>query len=264
MSILNTVSAAAGIANFGGSALSLLGMGKALFKDKSLAKGLDGFIFDIALTETITQSAQITEHYAEDNSAIQDHIAINPLSITLTGKIGENVFRKNKYLEFIKAMNDRLTPLGVLKPSQSLLASQAISAAYLAVSAFDSVEKNFNNLKDTITGSVSLNKQQTAYGKLEEKFLLRKIITVETPWRTFENMVIESLEANQDETTTMETTFTLTMKQMRFVGVQSKQGFLVSSRYGSQKGAVENKGNQTGIPQTAEKSASIMQKTAGP
>lgn len=246
MSILNTVSAGAGAIAVGGSILSLIPMGKALFmpKSDSLAKGIAGFVFDINLTESVTHSAQITDHYSEDNTYLQDHIAISPMVINLTGKIGELVWRKLPITEFLYAMVNRLSPLSVFTPSQSFQAQQAIYAYELANFALESLERSFNNLKDVFAGNETKTKQQDAYATLEGLFNNRSLITIETPWRTFEDMVIESFSVSQDETTTTETTFYVTCKQMRFVGVQTFPGSLITSRYDDSE--FENKGLQRG------------------
>lgn len=245
MSILNTISKVANNVSLGSSALSLIGMGMSLFKT-SLKKGIDGFVFDINMTEEINNSAQITDHYSEDNTYLNDHIAISPMVITITGKMGELVFTKSEGLEFLKAMVNRLTPLGVLTPSQSTKATQYLAKAEVMRSAYDSLDKSIGNLADTLAGRTTKTKQSEAYSKLQEIFLTKKLITVETPWNTFSNMVIESFTANQDDTTTMETTFTVVCKQLRFIGVQSISSDLIKNRYDAATSSVKNTGIQTG------------------
>ena len=55
-------------------------------KDKNSQRG---FLFNILGEEVVTLTADATDHYVEDNSAIQDHIALKPITITLHGYIGE-------------------------------------------------------------------------------------------------------------------------------------------------------------------------------
>ena len=246
MSILNTVSAGASAIAVGGSILSLIPMGKALFMPKAdaLPKGIAGFVFDINLTESVTHSAQITDHYSEDNTYLQDHIAISPMIISLTGKVGELVWTKLPFTELLYAMVDRLTPLGVFKPSQSIQAQQAIYAYELANFALESARRSLNSLKDVFEGNETKTKQQNAYNIIEGFFNNRALMTIETPWRTFEDMVIESFNVSQDETTADETTFMITCKQMRFVGIETSPGSLITTRYDNSQ--IETKGLQKG------------------
>lgn len=51
------------------------------------------YYFDIINDESIELINQITDNYVENNTAIQDHIAQNPLIITVSGLSGEKVFK---------------------------------------------------------------------------------------------------------------------------------------------------------------------------
>lgn len=260
MSILNTISGVSSAINVGGSALSLVGMGSALIKGTSLKRGIDGFLFDIPLTENATYAANITDHYTEDNTAIQDHIALDPVRITLTGKVAELVYTKTQQLTFLSAVIDRLAPLGVMSPQQQLQAQKAISTANQALSAIDTLKKTFNNLSDVFANEPSKNAQQTAFAKIENMFLGRALISVETPWKTYTNMAIESFSADQDAESVMESTFTISFKQMRFIGTTVNLGSLVG-RIAAQKSQTVNKGLQSGTPKSG--AASIWDAATG-
>jgi len=259
MSILNTIATVSNNISLGSSALSLIGMGTALFK-KPIVKGIDGFLFDIKSTETINNTAQITNHFSEDNTYLHDHIAINPMTITLSGTIGELVFTKEAGLEFLKAMVNRLTPLGVLSPSQSAMATLALSRAETARSAYNSLSASLTGLADVVAGRETKTKQSAAYSTLEEIFKKRSKISVETPWQNFPDMVIESFSAEQSEDNTMETNFSVTLKQMRFVGVDMLSSIDVKNRYDAAISSISNKGIQAG---ESSDSGTTIAKTAG-
>lgn len=249
MSILNTISGVSSAINVGGSALSLVGMGSALIKGTSLKRGIDGFLFDIPLTENATYTANITDHYTEDNTAIQDHIALDPVRITLTGKVAELVYTKTQQLTFLSAVIDRLAPLGVMSPQQQLQAQKAISTANQTLSAIDTLKKTFNNLSDVFSNEPSKNAQQTAFAKIEQMFLGRALISVETPWKTYTNMAIESFSADQDSESVMESTFTISFKQVRYIGTTVNLGSLIG-RIAAQKAPENNQGIQNGENKT--------------
>lgn len=253
MSILNSIAGAASAINIGGSALSLIGMGRSLIQNKDLKKGIEGFLFDIPLTENITMSSNITNHYIEDNTTLQDHIALNPISITLTGKIGELVYKKEQALTFLSAIADRLAPLGILSPTQSLRAQKAIAGANQALSAIASAKKTFNSLSDVFNDQPSLNRQQDAFRKFEGFFEGRARLSIETPWRTYQDMVIEQFAADQDIESNDESTFTITFKQVKFVETKTNVGTLMG-RIQDQASSILNKGVQTG----AKKDSSFL------
>jgi hypothetical protein len=262
MSILNTISGVSNKISVGGSALSLLGMGTALITGKDLKRGIEGFLFDVPLTENVTFAAQITDHFAEDNSTIQDHIALEPVRITLTGKVGELVFTRAAGITFLKAMVDRLAPLGILSPTQGLQATKAIASAYEVKSAIEAVNKTFDNLSAIFKGNPSLNKQQTAFTQFENMFKGRSLISVETPWKTYTNMAIESWSADQDADSLMETTFTLSFKEMRFVGTTTNAGKLVG-RIAEKLNPTSNQGTQGGVKKDQSFFATIIDGSTG-
>ncbi|NCX94762.1 MAG: hypothetical protein EBX40_08810, partial [Gammaproteobacteria bacterium] len=101
-------------------------------------------------------------------------------------------------------------------------------------------------LKDVITGAKpKLNKQQTAYDYFETLFYGRAQLTVQTPWKTYENMIIDSWQADQSAETTTETTFTVRFKQLRIVQTTTNTGQLIG-RIKAQKAPVINQGKQAG------------------
>lgn len=64
---------------------------KAIVRPDNPPAGVAGFLFDIVGDETVMLTSEITDHYVEDNTAIQDHVALAPEQITLKGTVGELV-----------------------------------------------------------------------------------------------------------------------------------------------------------------------------
>lgn len=259
MSILNTISGVSSSINVGGSALSLIGMGKALLKPK-LVKGIEGFLFDIPLTENVTFNSTITDHYTEANSSIQDHIAFDPIKITLTGEVSELIYTKEAALAFLSAMIDRLAPLGILSPAQGLQAQKLIASLNQANSALKTLKSTFTSLKDVFIDQVTLNNQQKAFQQFKSYYDTRSLLSIETPWETYTDMAIESWSADQNADSIMKTTFTLTFKEIRTVSTETNVGQLLG-RVAPQKAAVVNKGKQPGKSIFATGKDAIFDKT---
>jgi hypothetical protein len=247
MAVLNTISGVSNNILVGGSALTLLPAGVALIsniftsEDKKPVKGIDGFLFDISLTESATYSAQITDHFTEENYTIQDHAAFDPVKVTLTGKVAELVYTKNAGLAFLSAAIDRLSPLGVISPTMGTQARQYIAAADQLGSALGSAKKVLNSIYDIFADDPSKNAQQKAFYVFEQMFLGRALLSIETPWKTYKNMMIENWTAEQSEESIYETTFTLTFKEMRFIGTETNTGTL-EGRIAAQKEKPQDKG----------------------
>ena len=121
-----------------------------------------------------------------------------------------------------------------------------IADAQRAASAMESALKTYKTLTNLFSKDPALNLQQSAYKQLVGLFENRAVVSVETPWKTFENMIIESISVDQDNTTQYETSFTLGFKQLRIVQTKTGTGLLTGSikeqsaevvKSGTQKGA---------------------------
>jgi hypothetical protein len=241
MSLLSTISAGTNGLAAGSSALGLISSTTALLgMSKKNVKGINNFLFSIPKGEELTLSATITDHYVETNYAAQDHIAIDPIRIRLTGEIGELVYSQSEIESYINEVLDRLGPLGVLSPAGAATTKEYLSQYNRLKGALSSAVNRYNQTKASIFGGEYLNKQQLAYGELMKFFSARstvqtidtngktesQLLTVETPWVTLDNMAIENVVFSQDETTKDFTTIEVTLKQIRFISILAGTGTL--------------------------------------
>ena len=215
--ISSVIGATAGVTNLvqkGGSVIALGLATKALLKPDTEVEGIDGLLFAIPLTESLAFQAQITDHVVEDNSVMQDHIAISPIKITLTGMVSELVLTKSKIEAYAETVLNTLGSLDVLSPSLSQSAASALSTATRAKQAAEQILSKAKNISDILKGNPTKTKQQEFYLDLKQKFFGRGLYTVQTPWETLKNMAIESLSFDQDESTKEWTTINITLKQI--------------------------------------------------
>ena len=253
MAVLSTLGAAGAI-SIGSAALSTIGLTKALVTSKSLPKGINGFVFDIPETENVTLSANITDHFTEENYAIQDHVAFEAPRINLVGKIGELVFYSSyKYapFDYASTLLDRLTPLGVISPAMALKQRKNIQEGRTVAAAAESAFKTYKTLTNLFSKEPVVNQQQSAYNQLVGLFQNRAVVSVETPWKTFENMIIESISVDQDAETTTQSSFTLGFKQLRIVQTKTGTG-LLTGRIVEQAAEVVKSGTQKGASAAAQ------------
>lgn len=54
--------------------------------------GIAGFLFDVPEEQTFVLDSDITDHFVEDNTAIQDQVALRPEKVTLRGLVAEITF----------------------------------------------------------------------------------------------------------------------------------------------------------------------------
>lgn len=194
--------------------------------------------------QAVVLTSDITDHFVEDNTSIQDQIALKPVVITTKGYIGE--LNDVPPLAILSRYNvaQKLTQISAYSPALSVTAlnaynealflyQTAISAGNAGVSTWNSINgsggenvitdgqllnNTFNNQTGVVTNSQ--NKQQVAFQQFFGYYSSRTLFTVQTPWAVFQNCAIQSLRAVQDETTNVITDFEVTFKQMRFAKTQ--------------------------------------------
>lgn len=146
--------------------------------------------FDIITDESIELINQITDNYVENNTAIQDHIAQNPLVISISGISGEQVFKYDPAVANQLLAEARLQAaktgyginlnnlqadsfwdlVGLGSKAKELNKLSAISVLYPPVSNYMQVAMNavelvdaavskYNNLYDSIRGKELGNQQ---------------------------------------------------------------------------------------------------------
>lgn len=191
-----------------------------LLKPKS-AEGVGGFLFDVPDQESLTLSADITDHYTENNSFINDHIVRKPVIITVSGFIGEVVFRApsgvaglfqaiDNRLESVEAYAGDLTP-GAIQNVQRVV-QQAQSAVSAINQTLDKVQ-NVVGLFQGETGDPTL--QEKAFQDLAALYASSEFVTVQTPWKYYDNMIIQTITFAQNGDSDTISDVSITLKELR-------------------------------------------------
>lgn len=199
------------------------------------------FMFNYEGEQAVTLTSDITDHYVENNSAIQDQISLKPEEITTHGFIGELNDITPLGLQTLQTVANKLLLMEAYTPAlttSALIAYDtafqlyelALSVANSAVSAWSSINNSGGenvigsagltpgtfSFAQGINNSATQNKQQVAFQTFYGYWRARTLFTVQTPWAVFQNMAIKSLRAVQSEETRMITDFEITFKMMRF------------------------------------------------
>ena len=205
------------------------------------SSGVDGFVFDILEDEEILLDSDITDHYVEDNYAIQDHIALKPLMFTLRGYVAElNDLFSNTTLGLLTNIQS-LSTIGGFLPKFSTQATQVYAKAAATLSKVGQVLNQAQNVYDIFfPKSTSATKQQNAYKYFRDLWYNRVLCTVETPYGMFQKMAIESVRALQPGTSRFVTDFSVKFKEIRTVSTIS---YAATPSVSSQKGRAQLLGN---------------------
>ena len=198
--------------------------------------GISGFIFDIEGDDEVNLDAEITDHYVEDNYAIQDHIALRPTRIVLRGYVAELTDLFPNSLLSVLTKVQSLSSIGGFLPTFTAQATKVYTQVAGVVSRVGQVVNQARNVFDLFgQKSTSANKQQNAYKFFQDMRESRTLCTVETPFQVFNNMAIENVRAIQKEPTKFISDFQITFKQIRVVATVKKNA---SSSGGLLKGAI--------------------------
>ena len=196
-------------------------------------KGIAGFMFDYEGDDEIILESEITDHYAEDNSSVQDHIALRPYRVTLRGFVSELILPGTGSGLF-GALTTLQSTMGTVNAYLGKYTPQALQTLQGKVSAAVSTVQNYANTASpylnqakniaTLFGGATgaPTKQQQAFVALSQLRDQRQIFNVLTPWTLLKGMAIESLVFIQPRDSVSRSDIVVTMKQMRFVDVGSQ------------------------------------------
>ncbi len=194
-------------------------------------------LFNYEGEQTVALSSDITDHYIEDNTAVQDQIALKPERITTSGFVGELNDIAPAALQPLKTIAEKLTTVTAYVPQVSTTAQLAYANAFqlyqVAQNALNSAVSTWASINGTPSQSVingsgiqtapNQTKQQIYFQQFYGYWKNRQLFTVQTPWAIFQDMAIESLRAVQDAETRVITDFEVTFKLMRFASTQLVQ-----------------------------------------
>lgn len=232
--------------------------GQVLQQAPSLAFNYEG-------ENTVSLESDITDHFVEDNTAIQDQISLKPEVITVHGFVGEVNDITPKALAPLKTVADKLTSLTAYTPALTATALIAYNEAFFAyqvgteavnagISAWSSLT-DFSQGTSTInglglTGQLNQNTQQNAFQQFYGYWRSRRLFTVQTPWAIFQDCAIQRLRAIQDAETRVITDFEVSFKLIRFATATlvAGQNSNLQSRAANQASGLVDLGATTPVP----------------
>lgn len=224
-----------------------------------LGLGLAGFVFDIEDSTKVELKADITDHYVEDNSTIQDHIALKPIKITLRGFVGElkNIVEDKKGT--IQRFAEKLVKINSMIPVLTAGARQVRDAIVVdKKSITDYVDASVGTGIDLFQAFKKLNppdtEQSKAFNYFRSLFESKQLVSLETPYGFFPDMSIESIVSVQNGDTDQITDFSITLKEFRTAKVKfvSFDPEKYQGRGEAQRSELSEKGKAQGIKKSSQ------------
>ncbi len=230
------------------------------------ARGIGGFVFDYEGETAVRRQSDITDHWLEDNTAVQDHVAQKPARITMRGFVAELVLRREGVVAEIAILQNKLTTVNAYLGSYTPGAVQTISAALTQTQkTLSKINRSITRAKNIVgffSGSVpSQTAQQKAYAELECLYETRQVFVVITPFKIFDNMLIESLNMMQPEETKFQSDIIVTLKQIRMVEVINEKNLINTKggRLAAQAQSKIDKGKTPGVEESSSAFFNLFQ-----
>lgn len=205
------------------------------------------FYFTIENENSITHESDITDHYLENNRAIQDHVALKPVIITTNAYVGEVTTKIDGALgELNDFVEEKLTVVSQYLPKVTATAQQLLNTAKQAIETAKKAKDAAIGVYDKLKGNKTddKTKQQIAYAELKTCWEERTLFLVRTPWDQFDNCIIQNLKVTQDGVTENISNFEVTFKQLRFAEAFAKKT-LRGGRNSTQASGMKNLGAST-------------------
>jgi hypothetical protein len=194
------------------------------------ASSLSGFAFDFYTDDEFELNVDATDHWAEDNSSIQDHAAVLPITARLSGFVGEFVIpNPNAGLGgALRQLEQKMATVGAYAGSYTPGTLQAISGKVTGalataqgyvqqVSAYAQQAQNLLN----IFKPAGATRQQNALAILSSAAISRQTFTLFLPWMSVGSVLITNVRATQTGETTSKTEISIGVKQIRTVPIVS-------------------------------------------
>lgn len=212
-----------------------------------------GFYFDIIQEHSISIQNQITDNYLENNTSVQDHIAQSPIVINLRGISGEVVFTPpTNYFNKIKdTIDDKIPFASKLAPLSQLL-PQVDNYTQAARDLVQLVETNTERVKKIAKTFTSEFDKKDRLESIYDKLMLLRTnntaLRVETPFKVYDNMFIQSLTLRQGDLK-YSGDIEMNLKQINYANVEvTKPNEEVMAKYNAYARAQEaNNGKAQGV-----------------
>ena len=182
---------------------------------------------DIIGDETLNADCDVTDNYVESNKAYQDQITLKPKTYTVSGEVGELVWRqRDPVFQEFGQVAQKLEGVISFLPIRSKSFTQMKKTVMKASQWVDTASNVWGRLKTLLPNYQStetgvLTNQKQAYIWLCGQRDNRMPVNIETPWGMLENYVITNLEFKQPKETKDKSYISITFKEFRTVSIQT-------------------------------------------
>lgn len=200
--------------------------------------GVAGFRFHVPEGEQVSMESDITDHYTDANTVMQDHVARRPILMTITGLQGEYFYSIHEIEDLLANVTPVLSLVKQFVPKLSAAtiqtkqnwskyreAQQGLAAYYATFDKGIPLNQSFNNLWNSLNG-VDLfqlfqnlyklkSAQARAFLYFDALWKSQAVFSVETTWKRYDNVMVQKVIALRERNADI-TEFSVVLKQMNF------------------------------------------------
>lgn len=219
--------------------------------------GIAGFKFHVPEKEQVKMQNDVTDHYVDTNSPVQDHVARKPITITLNGFQGDYFYSVNKIEDTLAKVIPTLSLVKQFLPRLPDSTKQRLVKKYQQVTQTQKTPLALqNNGTEYTLNSIDLFKlfqdlyklkspQTRAFFFLETLWRTNAVFTVETTWKRYNNMLITDITPIRDNNADI-TEFSVSFKQINFTASLVQNINNATGRTRQQFAKMANKGVDKG------------------
>lgn len=194
---------------------------QAIIRPNNPPPGIAGYLMDVVGDEDVDLTSEITDHFIEDNTTIQDQIGLRPEVITVRGVVAELVASTAALSKPSPGLNplpilDGLVP-SLTQAQQKMRADEAAAATAKSASV-TSGKSLYGYYDQRAAKQPNQTKQARIFGYFYQLWKGRQLFSVETPWGIFNNCAILTCRMSQSESSKYESDVVLTFKTIRIAG----------------------------------------------
>lgn len=189
--------------------------------DEAEEVGIGGFTTAAVIEEDVRRTRDVPTTFLEDGSHVNDHIIRNPLTLTIKGVISDLYIKPSPTLARVREFETQVGAVAQYLPgrTQSQLSRIAgiVPDLQSRIDALDQAAQVGQNIAEYagFIGREGKSNIEAFIDKMEGILNSDVLISIDAPFRKYENMAITSLDYTRDSTT-KSMRFNIEAQQLRF------------------------------------------------
>ncbi len=227
----------------------------AIVRPNNPPPGIAGFIFDIIDDDSVSLESESTNYNTSANTPIQDHVTLMPEMVTVGGTVAE-IVKTAVTTPAVEQSQNPLPEIPGLEPELSPGAAddqaELMDNADADQAGIDSNDSLWAYYNARLPQQPNQTKQSLVFGYFYQLWKGRQLMSVETPWGIFTNMVIQSMEGSQGDKSKWSSQFQITFKKIHISeSATVKPGTVAGRAFYQRQEVVQNGtiGQATATPQ---------------